>query len=227
MTAPRNEERVRILVADDHTLLRQALCDLLRTEPRFEVVAEAASGESAVQLAERHQPDVVLLDVEMPENDPPSTVRRLLARDPLLRIVVLSMYDTPELVQQFLGLGVHGYIHKSASLETLVSAILAPRHHQQRTVTITVSPGSLLARGAEPPKPGDLSARELEVLAFVAEALSNRQIAVRLSITEGTVKRHLRNIFGKLGAVSRIDAVNKAVARSLIKPQNQPKGNWR
>jgi DNA-binding NarL/FixJ family response regulator len=213
------ETPLRILVADDHTLLRQALCDLLSTEPRFEVVAQADSGESAVQLADRYEPDVVLLDVGMPRNDPPSTVRRLLARDPALRIIVLSMYDTPDLVRQFLSLGVHAYIHKSASMEALTSAILSPAK-DQRTVTITVSLGSLLASENEVQK-GGLSARELEVLAFVAEAMSNRQIATRLSITEGTVKRHLRNIFGKLGAVSRIDAVKKASAQSLIGPGNR------
>jgi two-component system nitrate/nitrite response regulator NarL len=211
------ETPLRILVADDHTVLRQALCDLLDLEPRFEVVAQADSGESTVRLAERWQPDVVLLDIEMPSNDPPTTVRRLLTRDPTLRIVVLSMYDTPDLVRQFLYLGVHAYIHKSASMETLTSAILAPRMDQQRTVTITVSPGSLLAADPVTQKNG-LSARELEVLTSVADALSNRQIATRLNITEGTVKRHLRNIFGKLGAVSRIDAVKKATAQSLIGP---------
>ncbi|WP_406838529.1 response regulator [Streptomyces sp. AHU1] len=205
---------VRILVADDHTLLREALCDLLRTEPGFQVVAQAGNGEDAVRLAAEHRPDVVLLDIEMPRNDPPMTVRRLLERDPGLRIIVLSMYDGQQLVQELLRLGVSGYLHKSAGRETLVSAVRDGDGGSGRTVTVSVSPASLRAEPATPE--GTLSEREVEVLGLVAQAMSNRQIAVRLGIAEGTIKRHMRNIFAKLDAVSRIDAVNKAVERRLI-----------
>lgn len=211
-----NHDVVRILVADDHSLLREALCNLLGAEPGFEIVAQAGSGEAAVRLAAEHGPDVVLLDIEMPENNPSTTVRRLLGQDPELRIIVLSMYDDQHLVRELLSLGVSGYLHKSTGRETLVSAIREHGNGDRRRVTLSVSVDSLDPRLADQPGPGSLSARELQVLACVADALSNRQIASRLGITEGTVKRHLRNIFGKLNAVSRIDAVNKAAARSLI-----------
>lgn len=209
---------IRILVADDHTLLREALCDLLRAERDFEIVAQSGTGTATIRLAGEHRPDVLLLDLEMPESDPPQTVTRLLAQDPELRIIVLSMHDAQELVQQLLSLGVRGYLHKGAGRETLVSAIRQSVGDGTQTVTLSVSPESLRARTEEPEDPSTLSVRERQVLLLVAEALSNRQIATRLGVTEATVKRHLRNIFTKLEAVSRIDAVNRAVARGLISP---------
>ena len=201
---------VRILVADDHTLLREALCDLLRAEADFEIVAQAGNGEDAISLAAEHRPDVVLLDIEMPRSDPPTTVRRLLQGDPTLPIVVLSMYDGQQLVQELLALGVRGYLHKSTGRETLVTAIRECAADVRRTVTVSISPDSLRRPSPEPDGSGPLSERELEVLVHVAQAMSNRQVAGRLGIAEGTVKRHMRNIFSKLDAVSRIDAVNKA-----------------
>ncbi|MEV6771971.1 response regulator transcription factor [Nocardia sp. NPDC051030] len=208
---------IRILVADDHTLLREALCDVLAAEPDLDVVAQAGTGTTAIQLAGRHRPDVVLLDLEMPESDPPQTVTRLLAQDPDLRIIVLSMHDAQQTVYQLLGLGVCGYLHKGAGRHTLVSAIRqSVVDDGPRTVTMSVSPRSLQAQAEPVAETGLLSVREREVMGLVAEALSNRQIAIELGVTEATVKRHLRNIFGKLEAVSRIDAVNRARALSLI-----------
>ena len=211
------DETVRILVADDHILLRGALCGLLDAEPGFEVVAQAGTGTEAIRMAGQYRPDVVLLDIEMPENDPSVTVQRILRQDPGTRIIVLSMSDGRYLVNELLSLGVSGYLHKSVNRETLVSAIRQRQDNGRRTITVAVAPESL--RGLGPGESADeqtLSDREIEVLTCTAQALSNRQIAARLGITEGTVKRHLRNIFTKLDAVSRIDAVNKAVERSLI-----------
>ncbi|MBB5912165.1 DNA-binding NarL/FixJ family response regulator [Nocardia transvalensis] len=226
-----SQNPIRILVADDHTLLREALCDLLRAEPDFEIVGQAGTGTAALRLAVEHNPDVLLLDLEMPESNPPETVRLLLAHDPALRIIVLSMHDAQQLVQQLLSLGVRGYLHKGAGRQTLVSAIRQSVGDGPQTVTLSVSPESLRARAEEQEDPSTLSSREREVLVLVAEALSNRQIATRLGVTEATVKRHLRNIFTKLEAVSRIDAVNRAVERALISRQRSgsPEGAriWR
>jgi two-component system nitrate/nitrite response regulator NarL len=212
--SPENRDPVRILVADDHTLLREAVCDLLRLEPDFRVVGEAADGADAVALASRLRPDVVLLDVDMPGGHPKATVRRFQQVSPGTHIIMLSAYAEPELVADLLAMGIHGYLHKSVTSKALATTIRGVRRADRQIVSISWTgprPG-----GAAPADP--LSEREREVLLLVAGAMSNRQIATRLEISEGTVKRHLRNVFDKLGAVSRIDAVNKAVQAALIPP---------
>lgn len=221
--AAAERSKVRILVADDHTLLRQALCELLDFEPDLEVVAQAGSGTEAVRMAAARLPDVVILDIEMPENLPQVTVRQLQLHVPGVRIIVLSMDDNQTLVREMLSLGVHGFLHKSVSRDTLVSAIRHREGTGRRTVTISVSPESLRRTEVSASESqGALSPRELEVLLLTGRALSNRQIAKELGITEGTVKRHMHHIFEKLDAVSRIDAVNKAVARSFIQAPAEP-----
>jgi two-component system, NarL family, nitrate/nitrite response regulator NarL len=200
---------IDILMADDHTLLREALCEILMTEQDFRIVGTARDGEEAVSVAAKVRPDVVVMDVEMPRTQPHVTVGRLLRSSPGCKIVILSMHDDPHLVRDLLQAGVSAYLHKSVSMHDLASAIRSARRDDLR-VTLSVSRGAAV----QPPEPADsiLSPREREIVGLVAQALSNRQIASQLSITEGTVKRHLRNIFGKLQAVSRIDAVNKATA---------------
>jgi DNA-binding NarL/FixJ family response regulator len=203
----------RIVVIDDHTLLRQALREILDCEPDMRVVGEAGNSDDAVQLIARARPDVVLLDVEIPGDDVRTTMRRVRRCSPDSRVLVLSMYDEPQLVQDLLTLGVRGYLLKSVSRHELVSAIRSVRSDEARVV-LAVSRRSLAQ--ADPANPAILSSREIEVLLLAARAMSNAQIGARLSITESTVKRHLRNVFAKLGAVSRIDAVNKAAAAALI-----------
>lgn len=204
---------VRILLADDHTLLREALRDVLLAEDDFRIVGEAGDAASVVRVAMRTRPHIVLLDIEMPGSQPADTVRELLAVSPDCQVIILSMYDDPWLVQQMLDIGIRGYLHKSVTRREVVTAIRDAVGDEQR-VTVSVSHG---VPGNEHSPTALLSLREFEVLTLVARAMSNRQIGARLSITEGTVKRHLRNIFGKLGAVSRIDAVNKATSAAIIK----------
>jgi two-component system, NarL family, nitrate/nitrite response regulator NarL len=198
-------DHIRIILADDHTLLREALREVLVTERDFRVVGEVGDGDAVVQLAASLRPDVVLLDVDMPGAHPTNTVDRLRSVSPRTAVIVLTMYDDPQLVRDMLHVGVSGYLHKSVGWRDLVAAVRSAARGQPQ-VAMLVSRETLISLDDRRQL---LSAREQEVLALVAEAMSNRQIATRLSITEGTVKRHLRNIFGKLGAVSRMDAVNK------------------
>ncbi|SEF85294.1 DNA-binding response regulator, NarL/FixJ family, contains REC and HTH domains [Thermomonospora echinospora] len=204
---------IRIIAVDDHTLLREALCETLRAEDDFDVVAQAGGADGIVELVAAHRPDVVLLDMEMPGHAPEETIRTLTRSFPGIKVLVLSMHDDISLIRHMLLTGACGYLHKSIPREHLLSAIRRVVRGEDGLALVLSATG--LTRPAATAD-GLLSARERQILAHVAEALSNRQIATRLGITEGTVKRHLRNVYGKLGAVSRIDAVNRAVAAGLI-----------
>ncbi|WP_271223671.1 response regulator [Streptosporangium carneum] len=193
---------------------------MLRGEDDFHVVGDASDGPGVVSLAARARPDIVLLDVEMPNHHPMRTLPRLLEVAQPPKVIILSMHDDPQLVQELLGAGAHGYLHKAIRSQELLLAIRSV-HAGRHGVTVLVSQAIAPPPRAAAPQ-GVLTEREQEVLALVANALSNRQIAVQLAITEGTVKRHLRNIFGKLSAVSRIDAVNKATGSTLPHPLVRP-----
>jgi len=199
---------IAIVIVDDHALFRDGLREILQTQHDMVVVGEAGDSSAAVALAAETMPDIVLLDVEIPGADVAETVSQIRARSPRSRILILSMHEGPQLVQALLAAGIRGYLLKSIRWQELVVAIRAV-HSDSDRVVLGVSRESL-ARVRQGRSPGALSARELEVLDLVAQALSNSQIAARLNLTEATVKRHLRNVFVKLGAVSRLDAVNKA-----------------
>ncbi|ANP55991.1 DNA-binding NarL/FixJ family response regulator [Streptomyces griseochromogenes] len=203
---------ITILIAEDHTLLREALHESLGAEDDLDVVGEADNGESVVQLARDLSPDVILMDVEMPGGIISERLLGIKRASPESRVIILTMHDDPRLVQSLLNHGVHGYLLKTISRMELIAAIRGVNRHPERRV-LSVSQGSLNFnnRSAE-----GLTEREIDVLGHVAKGLSNAQIAARLFIAEGTVKRHLRNIFDKLGATSRTDAVNKATEASLL-----------
>jgi DNA-binding NarL/FixJ family response regulator len=205
------DDRITILLVDDHALVREGLREILQTQQDMHVVGEAEDSATAVALAAAEQPDIVLLDIEIPGDYVTTTVNRMRSSSPASRVIILSMYESPQLVQALLAADIRGYLLKSVHWEELAAAIRAVRADDDRVV-LGISRESLspIQHG---PSPAALSARELEVLDLVAQALSNGQIASRLQLTEATVKRHLRNIFVKLGAVSRLDAVNKAKAR--------------
>ncbi|MFE0175097.1 response regulator [Streptomyces sp. NPDC059002] len=205
---------IRILIADDHTLLRNALAELLQAEEGMDVVAGAGHVSELLDLASQHQPDIVLLDIEMPGNDCPEvTVRQLRGASPDTKVLVLTMHDAPALVQSLLTLGIRGFLHKTVSRQTLSAAVrdaCAPGG----PVAVSLSEGRV-TMGATPSQ-GPLSPRETEVIDLAAQGMSNYQIARHLGIAEGTVKRHMRNIFDKLRARSRVEAANKAVETGLI-----------
>jgi DNA-binding NarL/FixJ family response regulator len=206
MTTP--DSRTSILLVDDHSLVREGLREILQTQADMDVVGEAGNSAAAIALAAKAQPDVILLDIEIPGGEVTTTIRQLRGCSPGSRVIILSMYEGPELVQTLLAAGIRGYLLKSIHWQELVVAIRAISADRSRVI-LGVSSESL-SRIDQGPAADALSAREREVLDLVAQALSNGQIASRLGLTEATVKRHLRNIFVKLGAVSRLDAVNKA-----------------
>ncbi|MFF8832024.1 response regulator [Streptomyces sp. NPDC015131] len=197
---------IRLLAVDDHRLLREALCELLEMYEGLTVVAQAGDGPGGVRMAGLHRPDVVLLDLEMPGPGPLANLRGIRQAAPDARIIVLTMHDDRRLIDALLSAGATGYLHKEADREVLVAAIRSA----MAGGTTMFLPSARAARPEREPEPADtLTLRERELMELVAQGLSNRQIGSRLGITEGTVKRHLRNIFDKLGATSRLDAVNR------------------
>jgi DNA-binding NarL/FixJ family response regulator len=207
-----------IVVVDDHYLFRAGLIELLDSMPEFSVSGDGASGVEAIALAHEQRPDVILLDIEMPGPGTPATIRKIAEASPHTRVVVLTMHDDPELVRSIVDAGAAGYLVKSAGREELVAAINAARRDES-TVLVCVSRTTLLNMGRGGGIPADdqlLTAREVEVMRHLANGGTNRDIAAALFITEGTVKRHVANIYAKLGATSRIDAARKATKRGVI-----------
>ncbi|MGX6608397.1 response regulator [Micromonosporaceae bacterium Da 78-11] len=204
---------ISVLVADDHALFRDGLRSILAADGRLRVVGEAADAASAVAAATAHRPDIVLLDVMMGVSHVQDTVRQIRAAAPASNVVILTMHEDSQLLHEVLSLGVRGYLLKTVRWAELVSSLIMVAESPDRVV-ISVSPSTVTR--ATPTMKVPLSPRELQILKLVAQAMNNAQIATRLSLTEATVKRHLHNVFKKLDAVSRIDAVNKARAGGLI-----------
>ena len=219
-----DSKRIRVLLADDHTMFRQGLKEMLSTDGEIEIVGEADNGRDAVALARERKPDVVVLDVEMPVMGAAEAMEMMLGITPRPRILIVTMFDNPRLVRELLAQGASGYLVKSASLEELLAAVRAaaqsPLGPRGENVILAVPRGVLErveGRSEEAP-----SGRELEILLLAARGLSNRQIAASLSLSEATVKRHLANLYAKMKVSSRSEATRKALydgwftARDLI-----------
>lgn len=206
-------DRIKVLLVDDHALFREGIAEIFDAEEDMEVIGEAANGQEAIELAVEVKPDVVLLDVEMPLMGAEQAVRRILHSSPSSKILVLTMYDEPRLVRKLLMLGAHGYLVKNATREELVAAVRTV-HRVEDRIVLSVSRST--AARLEGSEQSVLSSRELEVLLLISRAMSNSQVASRLHISEGTVKRHLTNIYAKLGVSSRADAAKKALSSGLL-----------
>src|SRR5438105_9289765 len=206
---------IRVLVVDDHPIVRQGLVSVLGDEDDLEVVGEAGSGREAMGRVQRLQPDVVLLDLEMPELDGVSAIPQLLALRPGLGIVVFTAYDTDERVLGAVRAGARGYLLKGASAEEIargIRSVHAGGSYLEPRVT-----SKLIAEVRSRQRGGSmLSAREREVLRLVADGLPTKQISVSLSISERTVKFHVNSILRKLGADNRAQAVALAAQRGLL-----------
>ena len=204
---------IRVLLADDHTMFRQGLREMLSTDEGIDIVGEADNGREAVVLARRTSPDVVLLDVEMPVMGASEAMDAMLELSPPPRILIVTMFDNPRLVRELLARGASGYLVKSASLEELLAAVRAaaqsPSAGGEQRVILAV-PREVLQR-MENRTEDEPSGRQLEILLLAARGLSNRQIAASLSLSEATVKRHLANLYAKMDVGSRGEATRKAL----------------
>ncbi|MBE1587042.1 response regulator [Nonomuraea angiospora] len=218
----RSEQPTTVAIVDDHALFREGLREILESQEGLVVVGEAGTSSGALSMVADKKPDILLLDVEIPGDSATDTVTRLRIQSPNTQIIILSMYDGPQLLHRLLAAGIRGYLLKSVHWHELVSAIRSV-HDEPERVVLAVSRESLAQMESSPSEV--LTSKEREVLELAAQALSNRQIAARINTTEATVKRHLRNIFVKLGAASRIDAVNRAIDASLITPSRTRSDN--
>jgi DNA-binding NarL/FixJ family response regulator len=208
------EQRVKVLLADDHTIFREGLAGMLASSygDHVEVVGKTKIGEEAVALARQVDPDVIIMQVDRTLKKAKETLRRMRegSKTSPPKVIILTMFEEPRLMQQILDLGAKAYIHKSASVEELFAAV--------RTATLDTSEGHVVVampQGAlelsEDGKVSVPSRREMEILLLAARGMTNRKIASHLGLSEGTVKRHLANLYPKMEVSSRGEAVRKAL----------------
>ena len=204
-------EHARVLLVDDHALLRTGVANIINQEADLEVVAEAANGLEAVDAFEQHRPDVTLMDLRMPGLEGVEAVRRIRAIDPHARVIVLTTYDADEDIARALQAGAKAYILKDISAAALVACI-----HDVLAGKTYLAP-SAAAKLAERVTQIQLTPRELGALRLLADGQSNKEIAATLEISERTVKTHLGHLFEKLGVTSRTEAVRVATRRGLVR----------
>lgn len=210
---------IRILVADDHPIVRDGLVAILSTQADFDVVGEAATGLETVQQAEALKPDVILLDLEMPELDGVEAIRRMRDTNPDIRVIVFTAFDTDERILNAVRAGARGYLLKGVPREEIFQAIRVV--HAGDSLLQPIVASKLLRQVSQGHDASAmleaLTPRELDVLRLLARGLENKEIALELVISERTVKFHVSSILSKLGAGNRTEAVALAAQQGLIK----------
>jgi DNA-binding NarL/FixJ family response regulator len=207
-------EKIRLLIVDDHPVVRDGLRGMLERQPDFEVVGEAGDGKEALSSAERLKPDIVLMDLRMPIMDGVTALGEIKTRQPQIQVLVLTTYDSDADILPAIEAGAAGYLLKDSSREDLYDGIRAAARGE--TVLAPTVAARLVGR-MRMPADDQLSSREVEVLQLVAEGASNSDIAAQLHISQATVKSHLVNIFGKLGVSDRTAAVTAALRRGILR----------
>ena len=206
------DAKIRILVADDHAVVRMGLVSLIHSEPDLEVVAEAEDGRQALELFRGLHPDVLLADLRMPEMDGVAMTQAICQDQPTARVIILSSYEGDEEIYRALEAGARGYLLKRDTLGEDVLKAIRSVHAGHRYI-----PSAVASTLAERLHRSELTPRELDVLQAIAGGLSNKRIADRLSIAEGTVKIHVTNIISKLGVSDRTEAVTAALRRGILR----------
>jgi NarL family two-component system response regulator LiaR len=211
MTSP----TIRVLLVDDHAVVRSGLSYFLSTTDDIEVVGEAADGEQALRMCAELHPDVVVMDMLMPRMDGFTAMQQLRQRDPAIRVIALTSFLDGEFVQRALQAGASGYLLKDVQAHELADAIRAA--HAGRSTLAPEATQALIQTVAQPAQAGEpLSEREREVLVRMARGLSNGEIAAQLTISTHTVRHHVRNILAKLEVTNRTEAVHVAMQRGLL-----------
>ena len=221
MNAVAGGQPIRLLIADDHPVVRDGLSGMFAADPDFSVVGEAADGSQALRLAEAVRPDVILMDLRMPGMDGVTAIAELARRGNPARVLVLTTYDTDSYVLPAIEAGATGYLLKDAPRDELLRAVRAAAAGQS---VLAPSVATRLMNRVRAPEPELLSQRELEVLGLVAAGTTNREAAARLFISEATVKTHLLHIYAKLGVTDRAAAVAEAFNRGLLTPAKPDAG---
>lgn len=206
---------IRVLLVDDHTMVRRGLATFLQVYDDLELVGEAADGEAAIQLCARILPDVILMDIVMPDIDGVTATRVIRQRFPTVQVIVLTSFKEEGLVQSALQAGAIGYLLKDVTADELAQAIRAA--HAGRGTLSPEAVQALVHAAAQPPPPGhDLTERERGVLALMIEGLNNTEIAEKLGVSPSTIKSHVSHILAKLDVSSRTEAVALAVRHHLV-----------
>jgi two-component system NarL family response regulator len=205
-----DKELIRVLIADDHPIVRDGLNAVINDQLDMEVVAEAANGNEAVDLAREHSPDVMLIDLRMPQLNGLEAIKAIHSDWPQARIIVLTTYDGDEDIYRALQAGAHAYLLKGMPRAELLDTIRAVHAGHKRI------PTDIAVKLAERISASELTQRELEVLQHIVDGQSNKEIGKSLSITEGTVKAHVNNILGKLGVKDRTQAVTEGLRRGIV-----------
>ncbi|MBL7165643.1 MAG: response regulator transcription factor [Dehalococcoidales bacterium] len=212
-------ESMKVLIADDHPVVREGLSAMLKKQPDIEVVGEAENGRECVEKTRKLRPDIVLMDLRMPEMDGVEAMRQIAATNPEVRFIVLTTYDNDEYIFKGIEAGARAYLLKDSPREELFKAIRAV--HRGESLIQPAVAGKVLDRFAELSRqvqaPEALSDREVEVIKLMAEGAANKEIAVSLHISESTVKTHIQTIFQKLGVSERTGAVTQAIRKGIIR----------
>ena len=210
----------RVLIADDQTLFRSGLARLLGEDPRIEIVGQAVDGADLLERAPALKPDVILMDLKMPNLDGIEATRRIVAEHPEIKVLILSTFDADSYVLQALRAGASGYVLKDSQADAVVSSILAVISGERVMANAVANRVLDLLSGTATPKEfyDGLTGREIEILKLLATGLANKQIARRLGISEKTVRNHVSHMYEKLRIYDRSQAVLYAVRKGLVEP---------